>query len=451
MASTIADAAPSADTLADAQTADAIVARIERMPLTRLHLRISLLLSLGNFFDSFDLLILASALTVIVTSLHLKFVDVGYLLSSSFVGMTLGALLFGWLSEILGRRPMIICTVGMFGAFSAAAAFAWNLESLIAIRIVEGLALGGMQPIVSAMFNEFLTAKTRGIVNMMGSGVFFALGVFLAPLAGMVCFALFDPATGWRVLFLLGGLALPLAIAMYYLLPESPRWLTDKGRITEAEAVVEKLESSARQRGLTLPPPSIRLRADQQKTKFGELFQSGYAARTLLVWGLFFTCYFVYYGLGVWLPTLYVKIGGLPPSSALGLTVLFGAINVVKTIVFAFIVDWLGRVRGLILGFALCILGVAYGVVAVAWLHQTSWQVLLTVSVITGLGINFNAGLLYLYSSELFPTRMRSWATSTGSAANRIGAFIAPTAIGALLSTGFGIAGVFVMLERFII
>jgi putative MFS transporter len=244
----------------------------------------------------------------------------------------------------------------------------------------------------------------------------------------------------------LGALAIPLAIAVQMLLPESPRWLAEKGRIAEAKAVTEQLEASALASGKTLPPLTLRLRADQQPTRFGELFQGIYTRRTILIWTAFFTTYFVNSGVQSWLPTLYVKFGGLPPKDALMLALTHGVIGFIAIIVFGLYADRIGRKNGFILGYSLSIIGLIVGIAALTLFKVKVWPILFLIGVVTAGGVQLNAAACYIWPPELFPTRMRSWATSTGGASNRIASFIAPTAIGAILGANIGIVSVFALL-----
>ena len=434
--------------LADAaasRLADEIAARMDRLPLTALHRRVSGTIALGTFFDSFDSLIIAAALTAIVTSLHISFTEVGLLISAAYVGMTVGAPFFGWLAEAVGRKPVCVWMVASFGALSLAAAFAWNFESLLAIRMIEGLALGGQIPVSAALYSEFLPLARRGRGFFWGYTVLFSTGIFLAPLAGLACFAIFGPEIGWRALFVAGGLALPLAVIMHYVVPESPRWLAEKGRGSEAEAIVARFEGRVREAGKALPAPKVAYRAEHRPTRLRELFEGIYPKRTALSWMLYFATYFVSYGLQIWIPTLYVKIGGLAPKNALTLAVITGAITLALVFLWGELADRIGRKRSFMLGYSLTVAGFALGIFLVAGLQITGWPMLFSSGLIALVGTNFTAALCFLYTAELFPTRMRAWATSTGSTVSRIGSFIAPTAVGALLDADLGIVSVYLM------
>ena len=438
-------AAPSVADAAAFRLADEIAARMDRLPSTGLHRRTAGTIALGTFFDSYDSLIIAAALTAIVGSLHISYTQVGLLISSAYVGMTVGAPLFGWLAEMVGRKPVCVWMIASFGALSLAASLAWNFESLLIIRMIEGLALGGQIPVSAALYSEFLPAARRGRGFFWGYTVLFSTGILLAPLVGLACFALFGPEAGWRALFMTGGLALPLALLMHYIVPESPRWLAENGRGAEADAIVARYEARAREAGKPLPQPKVNYRGERQTTRLGELFHGIYTRRTLLSWTLFFATYFVSYGLQIWIPTLYVKIGGLPPSKALILAIVSGAISLGLVFLWGDLADRIGRKNSFILGYALSIAGLALGIFLVAVLHITGWPMLFSSGLLALVGTNFTAALCFLYTAELFPTRMRAWATSTGSTISRIGSFIAPTAVGSLLDAHLGIVSVYLM------
>jgi putative MFS transporter len=132
----------------------------------------------------------------------------------------------------------------------------------------------------------------------------------------------------------------------------------------------------------------------------------------------------------------------LAPQFALALAVVNGCVTLAAAVVFGFTVDRLGRKRWFVVGFALGLTGIIWGIVALSMLKLTAWPVLFSAALLMTAGTGVNAGSIYLYAPELFPTRMRSWATSTGSAAGRLGSIVAPTIIGGVLQAGLGLVGV---------
>ncbi len=142
---------------------DEIVGRAERLPVTGLHRRIMIILGFGTFFDAFDTLAIASALTVIFSSLHIDFVATGMLIGAGYVGQLIGAVLFGICSEIWGRKKSFIVALLIMGVFSIASALAWNFQSLAAARILLGIGLGGEAPIAGTMIAELLQRRSRPV------------------------------------------------------------------------------------------------------------------------------------------------------------------------------------------------------------------------------------------------------------------------------------------------
>src|ERR1700733_12227288 len=206
-----------------------IVARIERLPFSRFHFHAASILAVGTFFDAFDSICIGVALAVVFTSLHIGFFNAGLLLSSGFVGQFFGAWIFGFISERHGRKTAFVIAILIFGVLSVAIAFAESLQSLVAIRVLQGLGLGGEVPVAAALFNEFLRAEKRGQIATIYQTIF-QWGALLTPLIGLGCFSLFGPDPGWRILFLFGGIPALTALYAWWALPESPRWLRDHAR-----------------------------------------------------------------------------------------------------------------------------------------------------------------------------------------------------------------------------
>jgi len=247
---------------------------------------------------------------------------------------------------------------------------------------------------------------------------------------------------GWRVLFGLGGIPLLMAIYGVFKLPESPRWLADKGRLREADMLVARLE--AEHPAGSLSRPEVRYRADVGSTRLAELFSRRYLRRTVLTSVQFFACYFANYGYTIWLPTLYVQLGHLPPERGLLLTAVHNALTLIVNIFLAGLFDSVGRKPLFSIGFLVAALGALLGF-AMVQAGITGWPTLFTVSIIMILGVGVSNIGGYLYAPELYPTRMRVWATAWGSGMSRLSSIIAPVAVGAMLASKLGIQSVFLM------
>jgi MFS transporter, putative metabolite:H+ symporter len=425
----------------DNRATDNTVARLERLPFGRVHLRVAGLLGVGTFFDAFDSLVIATVLTVVISTFHVGFGSAGLLISAAYVGQFVGALTLGVVAERRGRRMAFILSLATFGVLSLVAALAWNFESLLVLWLLQGIGLGAEVPIAGALFNEFVRGRSRGRAVMIYESIF-SWGILLAPLIGLLFFSLFGQELGWRLLFVFGALPVAVSVVAYFKLPESPRWLAERGRGAEAARLLDEMEADATARGTVLEQPQVTVAATVKPTRFGELFSPYYRRRTALSWVTWFCGYFILYGFSTWLPTLYVRLGGLPTGSALWLTVLVSAFYLVEIYVFALTVDRVGRKPWFVAGFALAVVGAAFGAVAIL-LGATAWPVLFVAGLLMGLGITPVTAGLYLYTPELYPTRMRAWATATGSSLNRVASAIGPILVGALLGAGLGLPSVF--------
>ena len=423
-------------------TNEALVGRAERLPVTTLHRRVMVILGFGTFFDAFDTLVIASALTVIFSSLHISFVATGMLIGAGYVGQLVGAVMFGVCSEIWGRKKSFIIALLIMGLFSIGAALSWNIQSLALSRALLGIGLGGEAPIAGTMIAELLQRHRRGRYFLMYQTLY-QWGILLTPLAGFLLIDWLGPETGWRVLFGFGAAPLLLALVSIWWLPESVRWLVEKGRAQEAEAIVTRFEDAARADGLVLARPVMSAPADTKATRFTELFHPNYLRRTVLCWLHWFLCYYVVVGLVTWLPGLFVRVGHLSVTQGLLAAVGVNLITVVMGYVSAWLVERLGRRLLFSVGFAGMAAGALIGFVEITQLDVESWIPLFTAACVMQAFLIFNAIGCYLYTAELYPTRMRGWGSSAGRAVSLVASIVAPITVGAMLGGSLGAAGMF--------
>jgi putative MFS transporter len=163
------------------------------------------------------------------------------------------------------------------------------------------------------------------------------------------------------------------------------------------------------------------------------------------VWTQWFCTYFCSNGFAVWLPTLYMKIGGLPVRYALLLTILTQLIQLVTGYTVAGTIDRVGRVRWFAGAFAVAAAAAIGGAIVTGVFHVHGWVPLLVFGVLMTTGTSVNSIGVYLYTPELYPTRMRALGTSTASSTNRLASAIAPICVGFLLANNLGIASVFAL------
>src|SRR5437660_7844330 len=266
------------------RSVDDIVARLERLPTSWWQVKARIIVGVATFFDAFDALAIASVLPVIVPVLKLSPPQVGLFISAGFLGQLLGALLFGWIAERYGRMTAMIWSIALFAVMSLVCALAWDYDSLLVLRTIQGIGLGGEVPVAAVFISEVAKAQGRGRFVLLYALVF-PIGLVAASLAG-----LWDvPRLGWQYMFVIGALPALLALALRSLLPESPRWLAVHGRHAEAEAAMALIErETEKATGRPLPPPKPVVSASARPASWSDLFGAGYLRRTLVVWVIWF-------------------------------------------------------------------------------------------------------------------------------------------------------------------
>jgi putative MFS transporter len=216
-------------------------ARLDRLPISSFHYRIFWLVGAGMFFDGYDLYVAGG---VLASAIQTKFSTAPQnlqFISLTFVGMTLGALITGFVGDKFGRRFTYQINLLIFGLASLAAAFAQDMNQLIACRFVQGLGLGAEIVVGYSTLTEFVPPKTRG--RWLSMMAFLVVAGF--PATALLGY-LIIPAWGWRPMFVIAGVG---SLIVWYLrknLPESPRWLESQGRTAEAESLMQAIEKETR-------------------------------------------------------------------------------------------------------------------------------------------------------------------------------------------------------------
>lgn len=414
-----------------------LVARMERLPICSWHVKAGLAMGLATFFDAFGTLSIGYVLPVLTPLWKLTPQNIGFLISASFVGQILGGLYFGWLAERIGRVRSATFAVGVYALTSLACALSWNFTSLLLLRTIQGIGLGGEVPVGATYINEISRAKGRGRFFLLYE-LIFPTGLTGAAVLGFWLV----PRYGWRSMFIVGGVAGLLALFIVRRLSESPRWLLSKGLLADAERVVTEMEHAASKGGAILAAP-LTLAAiprPSAATCWTGLFRGIYLKRTVVVWGLAIPTYFVSYGFNTWLPTIYRSYYHQSVSTALLYGLLTNVVGLVGAFLCAMLVDHLGRRISYIAAFV-------FGCIPLFILWRlgarTSREVFM-LSSLSFLFISANSMLFYLYTPEIYPTRLRSLGTGAASCWVRISSAVGPSIVGFTLAAS-GVAGAFLL------
>jgi putative MFS transporter len=418
-------------------SAQALIARLERLPVTSWHVRARIIVGTATFFDAFDVLAISVALPVLVGRWHLSAGQTGFLISTGFAGQLAGALLFGWFAERSGRLRAMIYSVAVLALMSLACAIAWNYTSLLVFRTIQGIGIGGEVPVAAAYINELSKAHRRGRFFLLYEMVF---GMGLTS-AGLIGYWLV-PRVGWQSMFLLGAFPALLALALRRLLPESPRWLASQGRLEEADRVIRQMEEHAVRQGKTLPPAAVPAAplAQEPRTRWTELFNQQYRRRTFTVWVIWFCCYFITYGLITWLPTIYRTVFHLDVAAALRFSLATNAAGLAGDLLAALSIDYTGRRAW----FGLASAAGAVPLIALWMLGASDARLVVLCASLSYVFVGSNSLVCYLYTPEIYPTRLRALGSSIATAWLRAGSAIGPLIVGFLL-TRFELGAVFLM------
>jgi MFS transporter, putative metabolite:H+ symporter len=411
-----------------------IIGRLERIPYGPWHRKARAIIGAATFFDGLDLLAVAYVVPVLAPLWGLNPQKIGLLISSGFLGQLVGALVFGWVAEKFGRMPAMVWSIALFSILSLACAAAWDFESFLILRFLQGIGLGGELPVAATYIGEVSKAKGRG-QSILYYQVLFAFG-----LAGCGLLALWVvPHLGWQFLFVIGAVPALLILFLRASLPESPRWLVNKGRLSEATAAVARIEKET-PGAASLPVTPIALQP-QQRASLSDLFGTTYLRRTLSAWVIWFATSLVNFGIAAWLPQMYRSFYHLDVASALQLNFVTSASGLLGTIACTLLIDRISRrtlftTVFLASGLLLLALGAAFSA------NITSVVVLVSAAYFF---ISFTSIGAYVYTPEIYPTRIRAFGAAAASSWARVASIVGPNIVAAILISQ-GVNWVFIAL-----
>jgi MFS family permease len=409
--------------------------------VSRFQWKIMLVSGMGFFTDAYDLFVIGIVVALLQTEWHLSTGQISLLNSVTLAASAAGAIIFGRVADILGRKRIYGFEVLILAAGALASAFAPNYTFLLVCRVILGIGIGGDYPVSATIMSEYSGRRSRG--RMVG--LVFAMqgaGLVVGPLAasGLLASGLSNDTT-WRVLLALG--AIP-GLAVFYLrrrIHETPRFAMAGGAAEEAEAAV-----AAATGGKATAAPAAESAARHPQgmlTGFAVLARS----RRMLLWligtaGCWALLDFCYYGNSISTPEILKLLN--PAASLLHNTLIqlaiFAAFAVPGYVVAILLLDKAGRRRIQVLGFAMMglmflLIGLIPGLAAAAAPFIAVYGMSYF---FTQFGPNTTT---FIYPAEIFPVEVRTTSHGLSAGAGKLGAFAGAFAFPVMLASTLGIRG----------
>jgi putative MFS transporter len=414
-----------------------IAARLDRLPVSRWHWKLVLLVGLAAFFDSYEIYMSGVLGSVLAEPWHLTSFTKPLLVGAPFFGMVFGAIFLGIASDRFGRRQMFTYNLAAYSLLALASAFAVNIEMLVALRVVSGVFLAAELILLDTYLSEFLPRKARGRLIAVAYAIGFLAAPVVAGFGGLLIVKVHFLMDGWRWMLVGGGMGGLLVFWLRRNLPESPRWLAERNRPQEAEAIVSEVERTVEsQTGRRLPEVQGVVYRPVKKIRFSAMFRPPYRTRTVMMWIFQITQTVGQYGFASLATLILVSKGYDIPSS-----LLYTALSFIGSPVGALLaVPLVERVerKFLVIG-GLSLIGVA----GIVFGNSTSSAVIVIAGVTITVCNSVVSSAWHVYQAELFPTQVRSTAGGVAYSFSRLTAGLLPFGALAILDH-FGPVEVFV-------
>src|ERR1700720_4416259 len=421
-----------------------VPARLDRMPWSRWHWLIVFSLGATWILDGLEVT-LAGSLGGILTrpeTLGLTPTQVGATATCYLAGAVIGALLFGYGTDRLGRKKVFFLTVSVYLTATPLTGFSWNFASYAFFRALTGAGIGGEYAAINSAIDELIPARVRGRVDLMINGSYW-IGAALGSGATVV---LLDPnrfpiSLGWRFAFAIGATLGLIVIFFRRWIPESPRWLMIHGRNAEAEEIVDQVERRFVSEPETLPahdspPTRIQTRTHTHWREIWNAVAHQHRHRSFLGFVLMTTQAFFYNAIFFTYALVLMRFYAVPEQSVGRYLLPFALGNLLGPIVLGHLFDTIGRKT---------MIATTYGLAGVllaltAWLFHAglltaqtqtlAWTIIFFIA-------SAAASSAYLTVSEIFPLEIRALAIAIfyaiGTLAGGVGA---PALFGWIIGTG---------------
>ena len=420
-----------------------IPARMERLPWGGWHWRVVTALGVTWIIDGLEVTLVGSMGGVLGKreTLHFSDQQIADLGTSYLIGAVIGALIFGYLTDKLGRKKLFSVTLGVYLLGAIASAFAWDFWSFAFFRLITGAGIGGEYSAINSAIDELIPAKVRGRVDLAVNGSYW-VGAAVGSLSTLV---LLDPKffalnIGWRIGFAIGALLGLVVIFYRNHVPESPRWLIIHGRLEEAEKVVDEIEAEFAKAGVDLPPADERItlepRSDLGFGLIAKTMIQTYPSRSILGLVLMISQAFLYNAVFFTYALVLIRFYGVEPDRT-GLYILPFAIgNFLGPIALGHWFDTIGRKPMIVATYSIS----AVLLTLTGWLFAQGYLSAVTQTALWSIIFFFASAAssaAYLTVSEIFPVEMRGMAIALYYAtATALGGTVGPAIFGRLIESG---------------
>jgi MFS family permease len=402
-----------------------LLGRLDRIPVWSLPWSYLVIIGIGYFFTFYDITDIGFAMPSIDKQFGLSGSESLFVaLSIGLIGYIVGSLIIGTLADHFGRYRIFLLTIALTAVGSFGDAAANGLLVLTIFRFVTGMGVGADLNLVSTYIGELSPARLRGRISVM-TFLIGILGQSVTPFVALALVPNFD--SGWRWLFIIGGVIAAIGFLARFALPESPRWLVYHGRAEEARPLVESMEETARRRGAELPEPEpVELVQRERGFSMLQVLRAPYLGRLGIFIPMWFLWYIGNYGFLGDAATLYSD-HGIP----IGTSILYLAVGAVGypvgAIIMIALVDRVER-KVLIVGATVVWL---VGMILISTLAGEA--MLIVGSFLAALALGLYLQVAYTYTAESFPTRARSsgfaLSDGIGHAGGALGALVLPTVV----------------------
>eukprot|EP00743_Colponemidia_sp_Colp-15_P007285 GILK01007867.1.p1 GENE.GILK01007867.1~~GILK01007867.1.p1 ORF type:complete len:498 (+),score=68.22 GILK01007867.1:46-1494(+) len=379
---------------------------------------------LGWMADAMEQVVLAYLFPLLKEQWHLTKWEMGLLGSAVGLGMMIGAIFWGYISDTRGRKLGFVASVVITAIFGVLGAVANNFALFVVFRVILAFGIGGNLPIDFALLAEYMPTAQRGFYLVLMEG-FWTIGSICSAGLAWIC------SPNWRLYLVLVALPSFFVLLFRSRIPESPRFLLVRGRGEEAQAVLQQV---ARENGKVLPDRELLCVSDPNSGRIKDLFIAGEWRLTIPLWSLWF---FAAFGGGIflWIPEV-LKMMDQSTDTIYETMFVLSAVPMIGVIAASVLVDRIGRRFTAALGLGLasiCLVGFAF----------TTTKALIMVSLaVWHLTLGMAWCIIYTVTPELYPTDIRTTAFGAASALNRLAGTIHPF-VGALVVYTDSLAGIY--------